>query len=146
MSKSENERKLVLMKNGDIPIKIDPQCITHAFITLSHDEMKYQNIIQNQVQRLNRACQPDLWNVPFQVKCIIFTADKTDNGYPDVSSIPKALERIGLEISSSIVINNLTVSLDGKKSHSNIYCGFAYYDTDPKMIFPYNNGCLPINN
>ena len=67
---------------------------------------------------------------------ISFAVFALENGYPDLNGVAPALESVGLKAPYSIVINMLTITMDGGKTNSNILAGFAYPDKNQKVI-PY---------
>ena len=96
-----------------------------------------------QLASLNRACQPRLWSVESRAKFVTFAAPTFSNGFPDPRGTGAVLEKLELTPPYSIVVNLLTVSLDGGRTHTKILAGFAYKDTEPKLITSRNDGCVP---
>lgn len=143
-SSQEVIRDVVNLNEGGPPIYIDPNSISYAFLALTHKEAKRLNTItEDVIAHLNHLCQPRLWSAQFITQFVKFTANKSKGGYPDIGSIPVLLSKLGLSSQSSIVINISVISLDGGKSKSKVYVGFAYLDKTPRIILPYNDACIP---
>jgi hypothetical protein len=142
-SQKPKPREVLLQKDGDSPIPIDPQSITHAFIALTHKDINHSDEAAKVIAQLNRRLQPRIWNIPFTVKFVAFTANAAENGYPEATAIPVALEKVGLASSSSVVIHDMEVSFDGMTTQSKMYVGFAFRDENPRIILPNKDGCVP---
>ena len=134
---------IVKIDEGDPPIRINPQSISHAFIALTHKDVDRSSGIIDEVANLNRACQPRLWSIPFKAKFITFAAYADDQGYPNPVSIPVVLKEYGLPPSSSIVINDAVVSFDNGSTQSRILVGFAFRDHKSRIYFPCHDACIP---
>jgi hypothetical protein len=139
---TEHKRTPICQEKGSKPISIDPQAITHAFIALTHGDLKHSADAKEIIAKMNRHCQPKLWNVKFHVKFVTFGASASYDGFPEPSSIGPALERVGLEFPSSIVANTLELSFDGGETATKLFAGFAFRDDNPRFILPYSGGCV----
>jgi PBS lyase HEAT-like repeat-containing protein len=138
-----NKRTIIRQESAAAPIHIDPGTITHAFIALTHDDLKFASKADGVVANFNRHCQPRIWSVHFPVKFVTFGAPPDSNGYPDPGCVEPALEGVGLTNPSSIVINNMAVSFDRGHTRSNLLIGFAFKDANPRLIIPCTDGCVP---
>ncbi len=137
------QMRIINQEDEGPPWELDPQFITHAFVALTHPHSGYADILSAKIAELNKHSQPRIWQKAFKAKFAIFTAPEDPSGYPDISSIPQALKKLGAKPSSSIVINMLTIAVDQGKTRLQILAGFAYSDTEPKIILPRQDGCAP---
>lgn len=140
---SHKSRKVMFQRDSDPPIMINPHSISHAFVVLAHHEWQHADAAANVITILNKTCQPSIWSCSFRPIFVIFTASPSNNGYPDAAAIPPALTEAGLVQDSSIVVNDLSVSFDGGHTKSKVLAGFAYHDSNPRILIPISNGCLP---
>jgi hypothetical protein len=125
------------------PLRVDTSAISHAFVALTHADMSHSDRIAKDIIKFNRHCQPRLWSVDFKVKCVAFAVNAMENGFPDGTSVGPALESQGLKAPYSLVINTVTISLDGGRTPTKILAGFAYRDPEPKIVLPRSDGCVP---
>lgn len=109
--------------DADPPLKIDPASITHAFIALTHADISHSDKVSSKIADLNRHCQPQLWNVQFRAKFVTFAVNAGPSGYPDATGVGSALESVGLKPPYSVVVNLMTISLDGGRTGTNILSG-----------------------
>jgi hypothetical protein len=77
---TEHKRTPICQEKGSKPISIDPQAITHAFIALTHGDLKHSADAKEIIAKMNRHCQPKLWNVKFHVKFVTFGASASSKG------------------------------------------------------------------
>jgi hypothetical protein len=132
-----------VQEDGAPPLRINPALITHAFIALTHKDIKHADKLPNKIAAFNKSCQPLLWDKEVNAKFMVFTVNSV-NDFPDPDSIKPALESAGIESPYTVVINYMSVSFDGGRTPSNIFTGFAYSDKKPKFIMARNNGCVSI--
>lgn len=135
---------IVNQKANDPPLKVDPASISYAFVGITHGDASHAERFDSveEIAELNRICQPRLWSAQFKAKFSIFCAPAADGGYPDVRGVQPAVEGSGLKPPYSVVINLMTVSLDGGQTHTKILAGFAYRDHEPKIVLPRTDGCI----
>ena len=105
--------------------------------------MSHSKKVGDDVAKFNRHCQPRLWGAQFKAKFVTFAANEMEGGFPDITSVGSALESVGLTSPYSIVVNTMTISLDGGRTPTKILAGFAYRDRDPKIVLPRGDGCVP---
>lgn len=141
--KSATSPKVIMRKAGDPPVVIAPQSITAAFVAVTLEDARHLDKASSAIADLNRHCQPRLWSVPFTTKFGAFACSAADGGLPDVRGVAPALERQGLLPPFSLVVNTMTVSLDGGRTKSKILVGFAFRDGTPRVLLPGNDGCVP---
>lgn len=143
----ENVKPPLLINQGenDPPLKVDPASIAYAFIGLTHGDASLAERFDSieQISELNSTCQPRLWKARFRAKFNVFCAPAMENGYPDAKAVRSAAEGSGLKPPYSVVINLMTVSLDGGRTHKKLLVGFAYRDSEQKIVLPRNDGCIP---
>ncbi|MEI7676963.1 MAG: hypothetical protein WCJ03_09300 [Bacteroidales bacterium] len=139
-----NKREVIKGNINDRPIAIDPKSITYAFVVLCHEDNRYSDKLFGSIADFNRLNQPKLWNTHFNVKFISLLAEKGDSGYPSADSTIIALEHLGMEPHSSIVINIMLISLDGGKTETKIQNGFVFRDDNPRVfIVPRKDFIIP---
>lgn len=124
------------------PLRIVPGSISHAFLALTHADVAHSQKLDGDIANFNRRCQPRLWNVQFKTKFVMFAAEALKNGFPDIASVEPTLEGVGLTPPYSIVVNTMTILVEGR-TPAKILVGFAYRDHEPKIILPRTDGCIP---
>lgn len=129
--------------DNDPPLRVAPASISHAFVALTLADISHSETVGGDVAKFNRHCQPRLWEVQFKAKFVTFAVNAMEGGFPDVTSVGPALESVGLTSPYSIVINTMTISLDGGQTPTKILAGFAYRDREPKIVLPRGDGCVP---
>jgi hypothetical protein len=145
-SESDQRRsapEVILRKAGDPPFAIDPQAILSAFVVLTLADVRQVDNASGAVAKLNRYCQPQVWRVSFKAKFGAFACSAAPGGFPDVRAVAPALERMGIQHPFSLVINTMTVSLDGGASQVKVLAGFAFREHKVRILFPGNDGCVP---
>jgi len=140
---SATSREVFMRTAGDPPVVIDPHSITAAFVALTLEDARHLDKAEKAIADLNRHCQPRLWSVPFTTKFGAFACSAAEGGLPDVRGVAPALEKQGLILPFSLVVNTMTVSLDGGRTKAKILVGFAFRDKTPRVLFPGNDGCVP---
>ena len=143
-SMAHSSPEIILQGDNDPLINIDTQTISYAFITLTSNDLQHSEFATDLIGKINRRCQPRVWDEPFSAKFVTFTVDASENGFPDPSAVRPALESQGLVPPYSLIINTATVTFDQGKSQSNILLGFSYREPKERIVLARTDGCLPI--
>lgn len=156
---SRARRQAILLGKDSPPIVVDPKKITHAFIEVTPDVATpsdkgsdKSSKILDAVFELNKKRNPKLWLVALgtgaanTVKYTWLTGDADKDGYPyfDPESTFRALQKLGLDSSASLVITKMQATLDGGRSTSKVYVGFGFLEEESRFLCPdYDNKCIP---
>ena len=145
IEKQTNTHQVIKQEKGDPPIRIDTKKITHAFIQFTTADIRNSfNTDIGIIAECNKQVQPEIWRLPIRAKFISFATSASVGGYPDSGFIPTALKNAGMSDLSSIVISDTMITLDGGRTFSKVFVGFAFRDNKPKIIIPaYTGGCIP---
>lgn len=143
-SQSSNKHSVVLRNPQDPPFSIDPKSILAVFAVTTLEDRQYLKAAEGSLNDFNRFCQPRLWSAPIQAKYGAFACSAAPDGQPNVNGIIPALEKMDILPPFSIVVNTLVVSFNNGQTKSKILAGFAFSEKQTRILFPGNDGCIPI--
>lgn len=135
---------VVLRKPQDPAFSIDPKSILAVFAVTTLEDRQYLKAAEGSLNDFNRFCQPRLWSAPIQAKYGAFACSAAPDGQPNVNGIIPTLEKMGILPPFSIVVNTLVISFNNGQTKSKILAGFAFKEEKPRILFPGNDGCVPI--
>jgi len=140
---SIKKHSVVTINQGDPPIRVNPNSIVLSFIAVTNDESEYLACVKDKVEEYSRACQPRLWKVPIMTRDFVFSIEKEiDTGYPNPAGLPSIMEEVGLSPNTSIVSTFATLATDGGRTHFKALIGFAFSDSNPRLIYADANTCI----
>jgi hypothetical protein len=143
-AQSPYRHSVVLRNPQDPPFSIDPKSILAVFAVTTLEDRQYLKAAEGSLNDFNRFCQPRLWSAPIQAKYGAFACSAAPDGQPNVNGIIPALEKMGILPPFSIVVNTLVISFNNGHTKSKILAGFAFKEEKPRILFPGNDGCIPI--
>jgi hypothetical protein len=143
-SMAQRVPQVVRQNDGDPPIPIDVQSISHTFLAFTYQDMGLLMKAEHAFADLYRNYQPKVWNSPlFKAKFVAVTGSAQSNGYPGIDDILITLEATGLKYPYSLVINDMLITLDGGKTQSKVLFGVAFRDDPTRLIMPLSGGLMP---
>jgi len=125
-----------LLKGRDKPFLVDHTAITHAFMLIPKScvpdpEQDNKSLIDELLCTVNPELWPRVLRTNSNIPTLWLVNNKAGNG-PEF--ILNALDEFGALNQSSVYMGTPTISFDGSRTPVSVLLGFAFIDSDPKVI------------